>query len=317
MNIIEVQKKYNTQLKCLKLLEKLRWGKVVKCAYCGSNKTSRQKTEKTRHSCKNCKRSFSVLVDTIFEDTRLPLPKWFTIITLILNSKSGISAKELQRNIGGSYKTSYYVAMRVRIGMLIQNTKLNGMIEMDESYFGGKARKTGKHTDNIPDLASITNKRGRGTNKVSVAGMVQRKGMVKTKLIEKLTKRNLLFMLKTYAKKDNSILITDGFRSYKELEKYIDRLEINHSKSFSRGIVHVNTIEGFWSYVKNGIKGSFKSISKKYLPLYLIEYEWKFNHRNYKGNEFEKFLKNALKQDKELEYWKAKSGQEVKDIAYN
>ncbi|WP_339841172.1 IS1595 family transposase [uncultured Maribacter sp.] len=317
MNILEVQKKYNTQLKCLKLLEKLRWGKVVKCPYCASKETSRQKTDKTRHSCKNCKRSFSVLVDTIFEDTRLPLPKWFALITLMLNSKSGISAKELQRNIGGSYKTSYYAAMRVRIGMLIQNTKLNGMIEMDESYFGGKARKTGKHTDNIPDLASITNKRGRGTNKVSVAGMVQRKGMVKTKLIEKLTKRNLLFMLKTYAKKDNSILITDGFRSYKELEKYIDRLEINHSKSFSKGIVHVNTIEGFWSYVKNGIRGSFKAISKKYLPLYLIEYEWKFNHRNYRGDEFEKFLKNALKQDKELEYWKAKSGQKVKEIAYN
>jgi len=317
MNILEVQKKYNTQLKCLKLLEKLRWGKVVKCTYCNSKETSRQKTEKNRHSCKNCKRSFSVLVDTIFEDTRLPLPKWFAIITLMLNSKSGISAKELQRNIGGSYKTSYYVAMRVRIGMLMKDTKLNGMIEMDESYFGGKVRKKGKSTENVPNLSSVVSKRGRGTNKISVAGMVQRKGMVKTKLIEKLTKRNLLFMLKSYAKKDNSILITDGFRSYKELEKYIDRLEINHSKSFSRGIVHVNTIEGFWSYVKNGIRGSFKAISKKYLPLYLIEYEWKFNHRLYKGNEFEKFLKNALKQEKELEYWKAKSGQEIKDIAYN
>ena len=317
MNILEVQKKYNTQLKCLKLIEKLRWGKVVKCTYCNSKETSRQKTEKNRHSCKNCKRSFSVLVDTIFEDTRLPLPKWFAIITLMLNSKSGISAMELQRNIGGSYKTSYYVAMRVRIGMLMKDTKLNGMIEMDESYFGGKVRKKGKSTENVPNLSSVVSKRGRGTNKISVAGMVQRKGMVKTKLIEKLTKRNLLFMLKSYAKKDNSILITDGFRSYKELEKYIDRLEINHSKSFSRGIVHVNTIEGFWSYLKNGIKGSFKAISKKYLPLYLIEYEWKFNHRLYKGNEFEKFLKNALKQEKELEYWKAKSGQEIKDIAYN
>ena len=317
MNILEVQKKYNTQLKCLKLIEKLRWGKVVKCTYCNSKETSRQKTEKNRHSCKNCKRSFSVLVDTIFEDTRLPLPKWFAIITLMLNSKSGISAMELQRNIGGSYKTSYYVAMRVRIGMLMKDTKLNGMIEMDESYFGGKVRKKGKSTENVPNLSSVVSKRGRGTNKISVAGMVQRKGMVKTKLIEKLTKRNLLFMLKSSAKKDNSILITDGFRSYKELEKYIDRLEINHSKSFSRGIVHVNTIEGFWSYVKNGIRGSFKAISKKYLPLYLIEYEWKFNHRLYKGNEFEKFLKNALKQEKELEYWKAKSGQEIKDIAYN
>ena len=316
MNLIEVNKKYNTQAKCLKLLETLRWGKVVKCTYCNSTDTKRIKSEQGRHSCKNCKRSFSVFIDTIFEDTRLELPKWFIVITMMLNSKSGISAKEIQRNIGGSYKTSYYTAMRVRIGMLMVNTKLSGIIEMDESYFGGKARKRHRGQDNNANLSGVVLKRGRGTNKISVAGMVQRKGMVKTKLIEKLTQRNLLYMLKTYAKKENSILVTDGFRSYKNLEDYIERLEINHSKSFSKGIVHVNTIEGFWSYVKNGIKGSYKAISKKYLPFYLIEYEWKFNNRNFRGNEFEKFIKNALAHEKKLEYWKAKSTNQVKDIAY-
>lgn len=271
MTLLEVQKKYNTQAKCLKLLEKLRWGKVVKCTYCHSTKTAPIKSEQGRHTCKNCKRSFSVFVDTIFEDTRLELPKWFIVITMMLNAKSGIAAKEIQRNIGGSYKTSYYTAMRVRIGMLMKETKLGGMIEMDESYFGGRARKSQKKPeDNQANLSTTTNKRGRGTNKVSVAGMVQRKGDVKTKVIEKLTKRNLLAMLKKYGKKENAILITDGFRSYKELETYIDRLEINHKKEFSKGIVHVNTIEGFWSYVKNGIKGNFKSISKKYLPFYLV-----------------------------------------------
>jgi transposase-like protein len=316
MTLIEVQKKYNTQAKCLKLLEKLRWGKVVKCTYCHSTKTAPIKSEQGRHTCKNCKRSFSVFIDTIFEDTRLELPKWFIVITMMLNAKSGIAAKEIQRNIGGSYKTSYYAAMRIRIGMLMKETKLGGMIEMDESYFGGKARRRQKSEDSQANLSTTTNKRGRGTNKVSVAGMVQRKGDVKTKVIEKLTKRNLLYMLKTHAKKENAILITDGFRSYRELEKYIDRLEINHSKEFSRGVVHVNTIEGFWSYVKNGIKGNFKSISKKYLPFYLVEYEWKFNNRNYRGNEFEKFLKNALTHEKELEYWKARDSNEVKEIAY-
>ena len=316
MNLIEVNKKYNTQAKCLKLLETLRWGKVVKCTYCNSTDTKRIKSEQGRHSCKNCKRSFSVFIDTIFEDTRLELPKWFIVITMMLNSKLVISAKEIQRNIGGSYKTSYYTAMRVRIGMLMVNTKLSGIIEMDESYFGGKARKRHRGQDNNANLSGVVLKRGRGTNKISVAGMVQRKGMVKTKLIEKLTQRNLLYMLKTYAKKENSILVTDGFRSYKNLEDYIERLEINHSKSFSKGIVHVNTIEGFWSYVKNGIKGSYKAISKKYLPFYLIEYEWKFNNRNFRGNEFEKFIKNALAHEKKLEYWKAKSTNQVKDIAY-
>ena len=316
MNLTEVNKNYNTQTKCLVLLQKMRWGKSVKCTFCQSKKTKPIKSEKGRHTCNNCNKSFSVLAGTIFEDSKLPLPTWFQIITLMLNAKSGISAKEIQRNTGVTYKTAYYAWMRIRIGMLIDDTKLNGIIEMDESYFGGKARANKKVSDEDVSLATTTTKRGRGTNKVSVVGMVQRKGMVKTKVIEKLTKRNLLYMLKTYAKNENSILVTDGFKTYKSLETYIDRLEINHSKQFSKGIVHVNTIEGFWSYVKNGIKGSFKAISKKYLPFYMVEYEWKFNNRNFKGNELEKFLKNALNQEKELEHYKAKSVEQVKDIAY-
>lgn len=316
MNLIEVNKLYNTQAKCLKLLTQLRWGKTVKCTFCDSTHVKAIASEQGRYSCRNCKRSFSVLAGTIFEDTRLELSKWFQIITLMLNAKSGISAKEIERNVGVTYKTCYYACMRVRIGMLMSETKLNGIIEMDESYFGGIARANHKIRDNDVSIAQNTAKRGRGTNKISVVGMVQRKGNVKTKVIEKLTKRNLLFMLKENAKKENSLLMTDGFRSYKELESYIDRLVINHSKEYSRGIVHINTIEGFWSYVKNGIKGSFKALSKKYLPLYLIEFEWKFNHRNYRGNEFEKFLINALHQEKELFHWKAESTQQVKKIAY-
>lgn len=316
-NILEIHKKYNTQDKCLSLLAKLRWGKTVTCPFCEKKKVRVVNAQKRRYVCKSCKEQFSVFTDTIFEGTLLPLPTWFQIIALVLNAKSGMAAKEIQRHTGVTYKTAYYTAMRIRIGMLEEDTCLNGMIEMDESYFGGKRRKNNKKlANNTPSLATVDLKRGRGTNKISVAGMVQRKGKVKTKVIEKLSKRNLLAMLKTYAKKENSILVTDGFRSYNELEKYIDRLKINHSKAFSKGIVHINTIEGFWSYVKNGIRGSYKSISKKYLPLYLLEFEWKFNHRNYRGNEFELYLKNALKHDKTLEYWKAKSTKQVKEVVY-
>ncbi len=317
VNLLNIQKKYNTQAKCLNLLVKIRWGKTVKCPKCDSDKVRVLDKQQKRYFCKTCKVQFSVFTDTIFEGTRLELPKWFTTIVLVLNAKSGMAAKEIERNMGFTYKTAYYTAMRIRVGMIEPESKLNGIIEMDESYFGGKARKRSKLTaPNDPDISSVTLKRGRGTNKVSVVGMVQRKGKVKTKLIEKLTKRNLLAMLKQNARSENSILVTDGFRSYKELEKYIDRLEITHSKEFSRGIVHVNTIEGFWSYVKNGIRGSYKSISKKYLPFYLAEYEWKFNHRYYRGDEFEAYLKNALSHDKDLEYWKAESLQQVKKVAY-
>lgn len=316
-NIIQITKDFNTQAKCLSYLQTLRWGKTVKCPYCNSKEVRLTSKPKARYVCQNCKEQFSVFSETIFEGTLLPLPKWFAAIALVLNAKSGMAAKEVERNIGMTYKTAYYLCMRIRIGMLMKKSKLVGIIEMDESYFGGRARKNGKIQDNTPSLSTNTLKRGRGTNKVSVTAMVQRKGNVTTKVMEKLTKRNLLAMLKSHATKENSILITDGFRSYTELEQYIDRLVINHSKEYSKGIVHINTVEGFWSYVKNGIKGSYKAISKKYLPFYLVEYEWKYNHKVYRGNEFEAFLKNALKQDKELLYWKAKSLKQVKEVAYD
>jgi len=317
VNLLELHKNYNTQAKCLVLLKKLKWGKNATCPKCASKSVRLVNPQSERYICSDCNFQFSIFTGTIFEGTLLKLPTWFQIIGMMLNAKTSISAKEIQRNTGVTYKTAYYACMRIRIGMLMPETMLNGMIEMDESYFGGKARKQNKSIpDNEPTLSSATNKRGRGTNKVSVVGMVERQGNVKTKVIEKLTKVNLLAMLKSNAVQEDSILITDGFKSYAELEKYIDRLVVNHNKQFSKGIIHVNTIEGFWSIVKNGIKGSYRAISKKYLPLYLIEFEWKFNHRNYKGNELEKFLKNALSQEKELEYYKAQSSNQVKKISY-
>lgn len=263
--------RYNTKLRCVKLLEKLRWPDVVTCTYCCSDHTKPAKGEAGRHSCRSCKRTFSVLIGTIFEDTRLELPTWFALIRLMVNSKQGVSPKELQRNVGLTYKTAYYCAMRVRVGMLMPDTKLEGIIEMDESYFGGKPRKLSS-AKNVAALSRVHAKRGCGTQKVSVAGMVERGGMVKPKVVEKLSRRNLLYRFKQYAKEDESLLMTDGFKGYSNLDKYTEHLTINHSKQFYTGITHINTIEGFWSYVQNGLK-SYKSISPKYQPFYLIQYE--------------------------------------------
>lgn len=317
VNILNLHKQYNNQAKCLNLLETIRWQGVVKCTNCHKTRVRKLKNKQGRYICQSCNMQFSVFTDTIFEGTRLPLTKWFHIIGTMLNAKTGISAKEIQRSTGVTYKTAYYTCMRVRVGMLMPETMLDGIIEMDESYFGGKPKKKNKSSEESqPMLATPFLKRGRGTKKVSVVGMVERQGEVKTKVVEKLTKRNLLSMLKANAKKENSILITDSFKSYSDFDKYIEHLIINHSKEYSRGIVHVNTIEGFWSYVKNGIKGSFRAISKKYLPLYLCEFEFKYNHRKSGSNEFIEYLENALGQEKELLYWKAKSSEKVKKIAY-
>ena len=315
MNIKQIQKKYNTEAKCLSFLEKLRWGKTVTCTYCSSTNTKRIKSEPQRHHCNTCQRNFSVKVGTIFEGTRYPLTDWFLLIGMMLNAKRGISAKQLQRNMGCTYKTAWYTAMRVRSAMIDDcRYALQNIVEMDEAYVGGKPRKGNKPVDNEPNISTVTNKRGRGTAKTPVVGIVERNGKVVLKVIEKLTSRNLLAMLKENVDTKNAIVVTDEFKSYKAFDKQVEHLVINHKKQFSKGVVHTNTIEGFWSIVKNSIKGQYVVLSKKYLPLYLVQAQYIYNSRNFTGNLFEEYLKQAVSDEKEMLYYKPVRS--VKSIVY-
>jgi transposase-like protein len=214
------------------------------------------------------------------------------------NAKMGVSAAEIMRNTGVTYKTAWYCGMRARCAMIDNEIRLEGLVEFDESYFGGKARKLNKKSpDNEPNLAQVKNKRGRGANLVPVVGAVEKKGQVYVKIIEKLTGKNLLTMLKKTVKTDESIVFTDEFKSYGSFDKIVDRVKIKHSESYGSGLKTINTIEGFWSLLKNGIKGNYRAISKKYLPFYLAEFSYKFNNRHLKSNSFEKLLENAVKED--------------------
>lgn len=292
MNLVQIQKKFNTQAKCLKYLEKLRWGKNVTCSYCDSERTIKAKSEQGRHYCYNCKRSFTVFVGTIFEGTRLPLPTWFLTIGLMLNAKTGKSAQEIKRQTGVTLKTAWLNAMKIRCAMISKDTQLSGVLEMDESYFGNRKKRLTKETkDNVPVLASVTEKRGRGTRKVPVVGIVEKGGNVKTKIVEKLTARNLMAMLNHYVKTEESVLITDGFRSYSRMEEEIEHITVKHSERSRKA--NTNTIEGYWGLIKNGIKGNYKSLSKKYLPFYLVQYDYMYNNRK-NDNLFEDFMKDAL-----------------------
>jgi len=254
------------------------------------------------------------MVGTIFEDTRLELPKFFEIIFLMNNAKMGISAAEISRAVGVKYSTAWYACHRVRCAMIDNELRLEGMVEFDEAYIGGKKRKTAKVSDNTPLLADVTEKRGRGTRKIPVAGAVEKKGSVYVKIVEKLTSRNLLAMLKQVVKTDESIVITDDFRSYKSFDDQVEHITIKHSEGYGHGIKTVNTIEGFWSIIKNGIKGSHRAISKKYLPFYLAEFSYKYNNRNIQTDSFSKLLANAVKDEKCLLHYKPI--RDTKEIAY-
>ncbi|HVA98696.1 MAG TPA: IS1595 family transposase [Bacteroidia bacterium] len=293
MNLSQLHRLYGTQNKCIAYLEKLRWAKKPKCVYCESLNVKKRPNTMRWH-CNKCKRDYSVMVGTIFEGTRLELPKFFEIVLLTLNAKMGISAHEVSRDIGVKYQTAWFACHKIRCAMIDNELKLEGMVEFDEAYIGGKKRKP---IANEANLSKITAKRGRGTSKTPIVGAVEKKGRVYVKIIEKLTSRNLLAMLKSAVNTDESIVITDGFKGYNQFDNAVEHITIKHTESFGKGIKTINTIEGFWSILKNGIRGSYRAISKKYLPFYLAEFSYKYNNRHLQKNAFEELLKNAVKDE--------------------
>jgi transposase-like protein len=315
MNLIEIAKTYNTTDKCVKYLKILRWGRTIICSKCGSENIVNISSGIGRHHCNDCETTFSVISGTIFEDTRLDLPTWFMIVGMILNAKQGISALEISRDAGITYKTAWYACMRIRCGMIDNCSSLQDVVEMDESYIGGKPRKRYSDSKSTANLSKVTLKRGRGTKKTPVVGIVQRKGKVVLKVVEKLTSANLLQMLKENVKTDKTIVMTDEFTSYRKFDDIVAHLTVNHAKGeYVRGAAHVNTIEGFWSIVKNSIRGAYKSLSIKYLPFYLVQAQYIYNYRYYTGNLFQEYMKNAVSHDKCMLNYKPKT--DVKKIVY-
>lgn len=321
MNLIELSAKYNTHLKCVKHLEKVRWNNKPVCPKCSkpTTITSRKGFKTPRYHCNGCNKDFTVLSDTIFEGSKLTLNKWFLLIALMLNARKGISSLQLSRDLKVTYKTAWYSAMRVRCAMIDNTDMLEGIVEMDEVYIGGKPRKRNVN-DNVPDIGNLSfekPKRGRGTSKTAVVGIVERTGKkrVVTQVKDSLTGRELLAMLKKYVKTDEATLMTDDFRGYKALDKEIERYSVNHSKKeYARGNVHTNTIEGFWSIIKNGIRGQYHVLSKKYLPFYLAEFTYKYNHRLDKSTNFDDTISNTVCDDKCVVNYKPKK--DVRKIAY-
>ena len=318
MNITTVTKKYNTKAKCIAYLEKVRWGKGKPiCPFCNS-KNSSKLNELGRYHCNACNTHFSVLVGTIFYDTRLDLPKWFQLITIVVNAKQGISSKELERNIGLTYKTAWLCAMRVRCAMIESQQALQYVVEMDEAYVGGKPKRKNskgeiveidrKLPDNTPSICQSNidtkpNKRGRGTNKTPVLAIVERNGQVVLKVAKRLTSKVLIEMLRENVKLQPSTkVMTDDYRGYMKFDDIIRHYTVNHSKgeyvSAKDKSIHTNTIEGFFSILKRSIKGNYIAISKKYLPMYLAQTQFSYNHRNIKTDLFDYFMKNAMAHEK-------------------
>lgn len=275
MNIIQIFELFPTQQSCIKHLEKARWGDKPKCPYCKSLNTAGLQN---RHRCYDCKTSFSVTVATIFHHTHMPLQKWFLAISLILNAKKGISALQLSRDLNVNKNTAWRIAMQIRKAMnqVDQRELLTGIVEMDETYVGGKPRKGKKYND--PDDRP---KRGRGTKKTPVIGAVERGGNVTAKTVAKdeMKGKDLRAFVREYVDTDNAELMTDEYKGYSGMAKIVPHSVIKHAKWYVDGDIHTNTIESFWALLKRGMFGQFHSVSRKHLQKYVDEFCYRYNLR--------------------------------------
>jgi len=275
MNIVSIYKQFPTEQDCLSHLEKVRWpdGKPV-CPYCQSNKTSPLPKE-YRHHCNNCNTTFSVTVGTIFHHTHLPLQKWFLAVSLILNAKKGIAARQLARDLEVNKNTAWSLEMRIRKTMIEtkQRELLQGIVEMDETYIGGKPRKGSGDSEPL--------KRGRGTKKIPVVGMIERDGKVTAKAIKnhKLDHKTLKALVRANVDTSNTTLITDEYTGYIGMSKIVHHEVVNHSVWYVDGRNHTNNIEGFWALLKRGITGQYHKVSLRYLDKYINEFCYRHNNR--------------------------------------
>lgn len=258
----------------------MRWPDGVHCPRCNSAKVYELKARPFHWVCKNkdCgKRNgyrFSLITKTVFENTNYPLRTWFQVIYLMTQSKKGISALQIHRQIGsGDYRTAWYMCHRIRAAMKDDGfPKLMGEVEVDETYIGGK--DTNRH------WKKKTHKTG-GHDKIPVIGAISRKGNLTCKMIAEADKHTLQKFVNETVSGNVALVATDESSGYAALAKVgFPHETVNHGeKEYVRGIVHTNTIEGFWSLLKRGIVGNYHHVSKEYLPLYLAEFQFRYNNK--------------------------------------
>lgn len=265
--MMHLMEKFHSDDKCRAALEKLRWPNGVECPRCKGRKHS-PVGDREVYDCRSCGYQFSVTSGTIFHDTHLPLNKWFVAIYLIVESKKGISANQIKRVLGVSYKTAWYLCHRIRAAMTEHNApKLDGTVEIDETFVGGKLEGAG--------LGNYL------ANKSIVIGVIQRGGKVRLQKIAMRDKDTIHQFVREHCSPDTELIITDSLNSYQGLADDNTRHEtVNHfAKEWVRGDIHTNGIENVWSLLKRSVIGAYHKVSAKHIDAYLDELEWRFNNR--------------------------------------
>jgi hypothetical protein len=283
---------------CKKLLAECRWPDGPVCPRCGNTKIITLKAKPFHWVCKSgkvttdadgsqvtCAKNggyrFSVITKTIFQDTKIPLDIWFRVAYLMLTSKKGISALQIHRTVfgedsGSDYRTSWFMCHRLRCAMRGGIEQLEGIVEVDETYVGGK--NVNRHWDKKTPWKVG----GEGSGKIPVIGAISRKGNVIAKAVGEMGFTTLADFVAEAVSTKAKMVVTDEHHGYRHLRGHgFFHKTVNHSHhQYVTGSVHTQTIESFWSLLKRGIMGSFHHVTRDYLPLYVNEFAFRYNGRN-------------------------------------
>jgi transposase-like protein len=278
--VTELPKACADERAAVEFMERQRWGDTPACPRCGDCEVVQMKDKDGNRNkrflwrCKGCKNQFTVRVGTIMEDSPIPLRFWCLAFYRACASKKGVSALQIKRETGLTYKSALFMMHRIRYAMApAAVTGLDGTVEIDETLVGGK-RKVGRTKD-----GKRLDKRAR-ENKTCVLAMVQRDGNVRAQILPDRTAPMLTPTIVRHVKPSARIM-TDEWIGYHNLKTiYASHEKVSHSaKEYARGDVTTNTVEGFFAIVKRGLYGTFHSVSKKHLDRYMSEFEFRYNHR--------------------------------------
>lgn len=276
--VTEFFRRFPTDDDCLDHLMKVKYGEHLDCPKCGKHGKFHRVKKRPVYACQWCAHQISPMADTPFARSSTPLQKWFYAMYLFTTSRHGVPAKELQRQLGVTYKTAWRMGHEIRkyMGMVDGDGGLSGHVEVDETLVGGKVK--GQYGRNAG-------------NKPIVMGLMERDGSVMTQVVPNARAVTLLPVIYNNVK-EGSTISSDEWGAYSHLPAYgYKHGKVNHSKGeYVRGIHHTNSLEGFWSRLKNSIRGTHVHVSRKHLQKYLVEFEYRHNMRFNPSQMFDRLL---------------------------
>jgi transposase-like protein len=273
-DLAKLIERFGSEDRCHEYLEELRWPDGVRCPRCDSDKISRI-AKRRQFDCDGCRYQFSVRVGTLFHDSKLPLWKWFLAVYMMGESKKSISANQLKRMLGISYKTAWFLCHRIRAAMKDEGGELlAGIVEADETYVGGKLPRGHRSKQEVALQ--------RRDNKAVVLGAVQRGGKVRLRMAPDVRSKTIQAFLDEVVSDDAEAIYTDSHRSYRGVGDENTRHEyVDHSADeWVRGQIHTNTVESVWSLFDRSVIGAYHKLSHKHLPAYLDEAAFRWNNRD-------------------------------------